>query len=275
MATARATQYTLPLEASWAPDLWGRVRNAAKQARANAQISAADLESQRLLAQATLAQTYFALRGQDALQDVLDQTVVADREVATIARSRFDTGVDTEVAAVQAEQTLQAAVVAATNAGILRAQYEHAIATLIGMPATSLAIPRRGLLVVPPPVPVGAPSQLLERRPDIAAAERQMAAANAQIGIGYAAYYPDLTLTGMVGLASSSLGSLLSWSNRVWSVGGTLSQTLFDGGMRRAQLDQYLAQYNALVAGYRQTVLTAFQQVEDHAVGRRRCSRTR
>ncbi|MEA2751086.1 MAG: hypothetical protein QOI41_5229 [Myxococcales bacterium] len=257
------TTFSAPAEASWAPDLWGRVRNTVKQAKYGAQISAADLESQRLLEQATLADTYFRIRGQDALQELLDSTVRVDEQIFNVTRSLYDTGIGTEVAAVQAEQTLQAARVQATNVKVLRAQYEHAIATLLGVPATDFSIPTRAQLATPPTIPTGTPSQLLERRPDIAAAERAMAQANAVIGIGYAAYYPTLTLTGSAGVASSALSSLFTWPSFVWSVGASVSQTVFDGGLRRATVDQFIAQYNATVAGYRQTVLAAFQQVED------------
>src|SRR5262249_175832 len=162
--------YSLPAEATWAPDLWGRVRNTVRGAKYSAQVSAADLEGQRLLEQATLAQTYFQIRGQDALQNLLDETVVADAEIARTPPSRLGTGVAAGRAAVGRERTPQAARVQATTAGLLRAQYEHAIATLIGVPATTFAIPRRALLATAPAIPVGAPSGLLERRPDIAAA---------------------------------------------------------------------------------------------------------
>jgi NodT family efflux transporter outer membrane factor (OMF) lipoprotein len=262
-SSGRFTSYSLPLEATWAPDLFGRVRNQVRQAKYNAQASAADLENTRLLEHATLAETYFEVRGQDALVDLLDATVKADAAVAETARSRFDTGVDTEIAAVQAEQTLQTARVQATNAAILRTQYEHAIATLVGQPATTFAIPKRAMLATAPPIPVGTPSRLLERRPDVAAAERTMAALNAQIGVGYAAYYPDLTLSASAGFQSNAISSLLSWPSRVWALGATLAETIFDGGLRSATIDQYIAQYNGAVAAYRQTVLAAFQNVED------------
>lgn len=259
----RFTSYSLPLDASWAPDLFGRVRNAVHQAQYGAQVSAADLESQRLLEQATLAMTYFEIHGQDALEEVLNATVEADTKILDLTRTLYGTGIDTEIAVVQAEQTLQSARVQAINVGLLRAQYEHAIATLLGVSATAFTLAKRPSLSAPPAIPTGVPSQLLERRPDIAAAERQMAAANAQIGVGYAAYYPTLTLTASAGLVSSALGSLFTWPSRVWSLGGQLSETLLDGGLRRATIDQYQATYNADVASYRQTVLTAFQQVED------------
>jgi NodT family efflux transporter outer membrane factor (OMF) lipoprotein len=259
----RFTSYVVPGEISWAPDLFGRVRNTVRQNQYAAQVSAADLESQRLLEQATLAQTYFQIRGQDALQDLLGSTVKSDQEILDATRALYTTGIGTDVAVVQAEQTLQTARVQATNAGILRAQYEHAIATLLGAPATDFTLAKRAWLGTPPSIPRGAPSQLLERRPDIAAAERQMAAANALVGVGYAAYFPTLTLTASGGFASSALSTLFSWPSRVWSLAASLSETLFDGGLRGATIDQYVASYNANVAGYRQTVLTAFQQVED------------
>ena len=259
----RFTSYSFPLDATWAPDLFGRVRNAVRQAQYGAQVSAADLESQKLLEQATLAMTFFQIRGQDALEALLDATVVADAKIYDVTQVQFDTGIGTQVAALQAEQTLQTARVQATNTGILRTQYEHAIATLLGVAATDFSMPICARLGKPPAIPIGTPSQLLERRPDIAAAERMMAQANATIGIGYAAYYPTLTLSASGGFASSALSTLFSWPSRVWSIGASLSETLFDGGLRRATIDQYVAQYNANVASYRQTVLTAFQQVED------------
>jgi NodT family efflux transporter outer membrane factor (OMF) lipoprotein len=151
----------------------------------------------------------------------------------------------------------------AINIGLARAQFEHAIATLIGKPTSSFSIPVKAMTTAPPPIPVGVPSELLERRPDIAAAERAMAEANAQIGIAYAAFYPTLTLTAAGAVESSTLDNLFRWSSRVWAIGGTLSQTLFDAGLRRATVNQFIATYNSAVAGYRQTVLTAFQQVED------------
>jgi NodT family efflux transporter outer membrane factor (OMF) lipoprotein len=164
---------------------------------------------------------------------------------------------------VQAQTTLESVQAQAINVGLARAQFEHAIATLIGKPASSSSIPVKPMTTAPPPIPIGVPSQLLERRPDIAAAERSMAEANAQIGIAYAAFYPTLTLTAAGGFESSTLANLFLWSSRIWAIGGTLSETLFDAGLRRATVKQFIATYNAAVAGYRQTVLTAFQQVED------------
>ncbi len=256
--------YTLPLEASWAPDLWGRVRNTIHQAQYNAQLSAADMENERLTEQASLAIFFFELRGQDAVQEIFDATVEADKKSVDLTRARYETGVDTEISLVQAENALQSAEAASTNLGIARAQFEHAIAMLIGTPASNFSMPIKPLEASPPEIPVGVPSQLLERRPDIAASERNMASANAQIGIATAAFYPNLTLSAQGGLESFALKSLFNASSRFWSVGPSVSETLFDAGLRRATVNQFVALYNANVAGYRQTVLNAFQQVEDN-----------
>lgn len=253
-----------PLDISWAPDLFGRVRNTVREYQAAAQVSEADLENERLLEQATLAQTYFQIRGQDALQDMLDATVKADKNIFDLTQSLYDTGIDNQLAVEQARQTLESAQAQATNAAVARAEYEHAIATLLGKAATDFTIPKRASLPEPPPIPTGSPSQLLERRPDIAAAERTMEEANAVVGIGYAAYYPTLTLTADGGFQSSSFTKWFSWPSRFWSIGPSVSETVFDAGLRRATIDQYIATYNADVASYRQTVLTAFQQVEDY-----------
>lgn len=258
------SEFQIPADISWAPDLFGRIRNTVREFQASAQISAADLENERLLEQATLAQTYFEIRGQDALQELLNSIVKLDEESLQLAQARYEVGTDTQVSVEQAKQVLESARATSTNIGIARAQFEHAIATLLGKAATDFSMPVRPLLAQPPAIPTGTPSQLLERRPDIAAAERQMAAANAVIGIGYAAYYPTLTLSASGGFASSAISKLLNASSRVWSIGPSVSETVFDAGLRRATIEQYIATYNADVAGYRQTVLTAFQQVEDY-----------
>jgi NodT family efflux transporter outer membrane factor (OMF) lipoprotein len=255
--------FVLPAAVSWEPDLWGKVRNTIHQAQYNAQLSAADLENERLTEQASLAIFLFELRGQDALQKVFDETIAADQKSVDLTRARYETGVDDQISLVQAQNALQSAQAAGTNLGIARAQFEHAIAVLIGTTASSFSIPVKPLDAIPPPVPVGVPSQLLERRPDIAASERSMAAANAQIGIAVAAYYPTLTLGAQGGFESSALNKLFLWPSRFWSVGPSISETVFDAGLRRATVQQFTALYNADVAGYRQTVLTAFQQVED------------
>jgi len=257
------TTYSLPLEASWEPDLWGKVRNTVRQSQYAAQVSAADLENERLTEQASLAEFFFQIRGQDELQRIFNDTVEADQKALDLTRALYETGIDDQISVVEAETTLQSAQAGATNVGIARAQYEHAIAMLVGKAATNFSIPVRPMTVAPPPIPVGVPSQLLERRPDIAAAERSMAEANALIGIAYAAYYPTLTLSAEGGFESSAFTKWLAWPSRFWSVGTALSETIFDAGLRRATVQQYVATYNADLAGYRQTVLTAFQQVED------------
>jgi NodT family efflux transporter outer membrane factor (OMF) lipoprotein len=252
------------LDISWAPDLWGKVRKTVQEFQYSAQLSAADLENERLTEQASLAAFFFEIRGQDALQKVLNDTVEADKKSLELTKALYETGMGDQIAVVQAQTTLESAQAAALNLGVARAQFEHAIAVLIGKPASVFSVPVRPMTTAAPPVPIGVPSQLLERRPDIAAAERNMAAANAQIGIAYAAFYPTLTLSAGGGLESSALQQLFSWPSRFWSIGGSLSETLFDAGLRRATVDQFIATYNAGVAGYRQTVLTAFQQVEDN-----------
>jgi NodT family efflux transporter outer membrane factor (OMF) lipoprotein len=265
VTTNRQSDVTaLPFSASWEPDLFGRIRNQISEAQYNAQVSAADLENERLIEQATLAITYFQVRGQDALQAVLDQTVADDQKALDLTRSQFESGITQEITVVEAENTLQNAKSAALNLGVARAQFEHAIATLIGTDASTFAIPVRPLESTPPAVPIGVPSQLLERRPDIAASERNMASANAAIGVADAAFFPALTLSATGGVQSSSWANLFNWSSRFWSVGPSVSQTVYDGGLRRATVRQYTAVYNANVANYRQTVLTAFQQVEDY-----------
>ncbi|MFZ0480678.1 MAG: efflux transporter outer membrane subunit [Terriglobales bacterium] len=266
---ATISEFSLPLDVSWAPDLFGRVRNAVRSAQATAQMSAADLENERLLEQATLAETFFEIRGQDELQRILNETVKADEEVLNSVQAQYDVGTGDQVSVEQARQTLESARASAINVAIARAQYEHAIATLLGKAATDFSMPIKPLTAEPPPIPTGTPSQLLERRPDIAAAERQMAAANATIGIGYAAFYPSLTLSASGGLASSAISKLFNAASREWSVGPSVSETIFDAGLRRATIDQYIATYNADVASYRQTVLTAFQQVEDYLAATR------
>jgi NodT family efflux transporter outer membrane factor (OMF) lipoprotein len=262
-AGRQSSLFSLPADVTWAPDLWGRIRSNIHAAQYNAQLSAADLENERLLEQASLAMFFFELRGQDALRKIFDETIEADKKSVELTRARFETGIDNEISLVQAQNALQSAEAAGANLGVARAQFEHAIATLIGKPASSFSLPVKPLDHSPPAIPIGVPSQLLERRPDIAGSERSMAAANAQIGVAVAAYYPNLTLSASGGFESSSLTNLLSYSSRFWSVGSSVSETIFDAGLRRATVLQFEATYNANVANYRQTVLTAFQQVED------------
>jgi len=255
---------SLPFDVSWEPDLWGKVRNTIREYQYAAQVSAADLENERLTEQASLAVYFFEVRGQDALQDLYNATVDADKKALDLTQSQYDTGVGDQISVVEARNTLQNAQAAATNIGVNRALYEHAIAVLIGANPSSFSIPVKSLKADPPPVPIGLPSQLLQRRPDIAASERTMASANAQIGVAYAAFYPALTLSASGGFESSTFKHLFDLASSVWSVGPSASETLFDAGLRRATVNQYIETYNADVASYRQTVLTAFQQVEDY-----------
>jgi NodT family efflux transporter outer membrane factor (OMF) lipoprotein len=269
-STGRTTSVgTLALDASWAPDLWGRVRNLISEEQYNAQISAADLENVKLTEQATLALVFFEIRGQDALQAVFSQTVADDQKALDYNRAQYDTGIGNEVSVVEAENTLENAQAALTGVGVARAEFEHAIATLTGNDPSTFSIPVKPLHAAPPAVPIGVPSQLLERRPDIAASERSMAAANAQIGVATAAFYPNLTLSANGGLDSATFKHLFDISSRFWSIGASVAQPVFDAGLRRATVNQYIEVYNADVAAYRQTVLTAFQQVEDYLAAER------
>jgi NodT family efflux transporter outer membrane factor (OMF) lipoprotein len=257
------TDFSLPFDVSWEPDLWGRIRNTVREYQYGAQVSAADLENERLTEQADLAEYYFELRGQDALQDLYNRTIAADRQSLDLTRALFETGIDSQEAVAQAEVTLEDAEAAGIGIAVNRALYEHAIATLIGKSASTFSMPVKLLTTPVPAIPVGVPSQLLQRRPDIAAAERTVAQANAIIGVEQAAYYPTLSLTGSGGLQSSTISKLFSLPALFWSLGASASETIFDAGLRRATVAQYTAAYNADVAAYRQTVLTAFQQVED------------
>jgi NodT family efflux transporter outer membrane factor (OMF) lipoprotein len=260
---AQSQVFSLPGEVSWEPDLWGKIRNTVRASQYAAQLSAADLENERLSEQASLAEYFFEIRGQDALQQILNDTVDADKKALDSEQARYDTGVDDQISLVESQTTLASAQSLAINIGIARAQYEHAIAMLVGKPASTFSIPVRPFTTAPPPIPVGLPSQLLERRPDVAAAERSMAAANAQIGVAYAAYYPTLTLSASGGVESSAIKNLMDAASRFWSAGPSISETVYDGGLRRATVNQYIATYNADLAAYRQSVLIAFQQVED------------
>ncbi len=242
----------------------GKIRNTVREFQYATQVSAADLENERLTEEADLAEYYFELRGQDALQKVYNDTIEADRRSLELTRVLVETGIDSPEAVAQAEVTLKNAEEAGAGVAQNRAIYEHAIATLIGKPASSFSLPVRPSTPQAPPIPIGLPSELLQRRPDIAAAERTMAQANALIGVEQAAYYPTLSLTGSGGLESSQIGSLFSVPAFFWSLGASASETIFDAGLRRATIAQYTAQFNADVAIYRQTVLTAFQQVEDY-----------
>jgi len=225
---------------------------------------AADLANERLTEQANLAVYYFELRGQDALIDLYRQSIEAYSQSLNLTRTLGATGIDSDQSVAQAELNLRSAEATATNLGIARAQYEHAIALLTGQPASTFSMPVHPLTTAIPSIPIGLPSEILQRRPDIAAAERTMSQANALIGVQTAAFYPSFSITAEGGLQSSSIGSWFSWPSRFFSVGPSATQTLFDAGSRRSTLAQYQAQYEADVAAYRQTVLTAFQQSEDY-----------
>jgi NodT family efflux transporter outer membrane factor (OMF) lipoprotein len=255
--------FSLPVTATWEPDLWGRVRLSVQNAVNNAQVSAADLENIRLSQQALLATDYFLLLAQDMQLVVLKDTIEAYEKNLQLTINRFNGGVASRSDITLARTQLAGAKAQSTDMHIARAQDEHAIAMLTGQLPSSLDIGPGKISAPPPPIPTGVPSQLLERRPDIAASERQVAAANANIGIAETAYYPTLTLSASAGFLSNNLATLLTYASRSWSAGPSLSQTLFDFGRRGAALEGAQAAYDATVAGYQQTVLAAFQEVED------------
>lgn len=256
--------FNMALNASWEPDLWGAVRRQVESSEANAQASAATLQAMRLSIQATLAQDYFQLRALDAEKKVIDDTVAAYAKTLELTQNRYAVGVAAKTDVVQAEMQLEAARAQAINLGVQRAQLEHAVAVLAGQPPSALSLANAPLTAKPPPIPVGIPSELLERRPDIANAERQVAAANAKIGVAKAAYFPTLTLSASNGFQSYSLASIFNAARRYWALGpASLSLVLFDGGARSAQMKQAIDAFDASVAAYRQAVLTGFQEVED------------
>jgi NodT family efflux transporter outer membrane factor (OMF) lipoprotein len=262
-AAESVLSFALPGSVTWEPDLWKRVRLSVENAAANAQVSAADLENIRLSEQALLATDYFSLAAQDMQQTVLQDTILAYGKNLQLTINRFNGGVASRSDITLAQTQLAGAKAQSTDLRIARAQYEHAIAILTGQLPSSLAIDATKIGGPPPPIPMAVPSQLLERRPDIAASERQVAAANANVGIAQTAYYPTLVLSANPGFLSTDLGNLITYASRTWSAGPVLSETLFDFGRRRAQLTGAQAAYDATVAGYRQTVLSAFQEVED------------
>ena len=263
-ATGAVNNYNLGLNAGWELDLWGRVRRSVEAGEANWQASAAQLEAARLSARATLAQQYFALRVADTTKRVLEDTVKAYARSLELTQNRYNAGVAARVDVVQAEVQLKSAQASLIDVGVDRAQLEHAIALVLGDVPANFALAPSDLAIRMPQVPVALPSELLERRPDIAAAERTMAAANAQIGVAKAAYFPTLTLTGATGFRTTNLANLLSAPSRFWSLGAAAVEGIFDGGLRRATSDQALAGYDVQVATYRQAVLTGFQEVEDN-----------
>jgi NodT family efflux transporter outer membrane factor (OMF) lipoprotein len=257
------TEYALPFSVSYTPDFWHRIRNNIAVEAYSAQASAADVATALLTTQADLATDYFELRATDMQIKILTDTMENYRQNVDLTTTLYKTGINSEQELVQAQNQLDTAIAQATDLGVARAEYEHAIATLTGKPPSELSIAVGTFNPEPPPIPVAVPSTLLERRPDIAALERTIAAANAEIGVTRAAYYPTLTLSASAGIESYSFVHWFNSPSRFWSLGPGLSQTLFDGGARRGQNEQAQAQYDSAVANYRQTVLTSFQAVED------------
>lgn len=256
--------YDLDLRASWEPDFWGRIRRSIEAGAAQADAAAADIESVRLSATAALVQNYFALRVLDAQARILDETVAAYGRFLKLTQNRYNAGVVGKSDVVQAEAQLKSTQAQRVDLGVQRAQLEHAIAVLVGESPTTLSIAPGPLSTSLPAIPTGVPSELLQRRPDIASAERSVAAANARIGVAQAAMYPSVTLSGSAGLSAATLPMLLQVPTYAWALGAAAAQTLFDGGTRQANVDQARAVFDQELALYRQTVLTSFQEVEDN-----------
>jgi len=263
-SSATRADYLLPVDVPYEIDVWGRIRHNVEANIATAQATAADLETVRLSIHTELAFDYFILHGLDAQRQLLDLTVAAFEKALELTSNRYNQGVASRLEVLQALTQLENTRALAIDLGVQRTQFEHAIAILLGKPPAEFSIPPAPIGIQPPAIPVGLPSELLERRPDIASAERRVAAANEQIGIAQAAFYPTVTLRSTIGLESSSLTNLFSWPSAFWSFGASLLQTVFDAGRRKAVTAQAQAAYDATVATYRQTVLTAFQGVEDN-----------
>jgi NodT family efflux transporter outer membrane factor (OMF) lipoprotein len=258
------SDFVVPVNVSYEADVWGRVRKNVESYREQAQASAADLAVVNLSMHADLAIDYFQARSLDAQEQLLNSTVKQYEQALALNQSRFDGGIASEVEVEQAKTQLQTTRAAAIDVGVMRAQFEHAVAILIGKPPAEFSLAPLPLTVPPPRIPVSVPSELLERRPDIAAAERRVASANAQIGVAKAAYYPVIGLFASGGFESSTITTLLQGPSGWWSVGASALGTVFDGGRRHAVNDQARAAYDLEVAAYRQNVLSAFQQVEDN-----------
>lgn len=270
LSTSTSSQsYELPGSVSWEPDLFGSVRNQITSDKNAAQVSAADLANETLSEQSSLAQYYFELRGQDSLQVLYNQTIAAYKQSLDLTKKLYETGIDSDEDVAQAETTLRTAEANAVAIATTRAQYEHAIALLLGESASSFSLPAQPLELKVPYIPTGMPSQLLERRPDIAAAERTVAEYNALIGVYKAAYFPTISLTGSGGTQTSDIAQIASVGALFWSVGASATETVLDFGARKANVQRYEALYRANVATYRQTVLNAFKEVEDYLVASR------
>jgi NodT family efflux transporter outer membrane factor (OMF) lipoprotein len=256
--------YAITGQVLWEPDLWGQIRRTVEQARANAQASAADLANVDLSVRSELAEDYFEMRGLDLQKQLLDNTVASDSDYLDLTKTRFKGGVATDVDVAQAQTQLQMVTAQDIDVGVARAQFEHAIATLIGTPASSFSLAFAPLTLDLPAIPAGVPSELLERRPDISGAERRTQAANAQIGIAISAYYPNVTLSGSGGFQSANAGTWIQGPSALWSLGGSAVELLFDAGRRHALTNQARESYEGQTANYRQSVLNAFQEVEDN-----------
>jgi NodT family efflux transporter outer membrane factor (OMF) lipoprotein len=263
-APAATGDFVLPFDFSYEVDLWGRVRRTVNASREEAQAVAADLATATLSIQAEVAFDYFELRAADSQKQLLDDTVKDYSDALQLTTNRFEGGAAPKSDVAQAQTQLDTAQAQDTDIGVQRAQYEHAIAILLGKPPAAFSLPPAALHVAPPAIPVGLPSELLERRPDIAASERRAAEANEQIGIARAAFFPTVTLGGSAGFEGTSILNWLNWPSRFWAIGPSAAQTLFDAGRRHATSDAALAGYDASVAAYREATLTAFQQVEDN-----------
>jgi NodT family efflux transporter outer membrane factor (OMF) lipoprotein len=259
-----ASAFQMPLDLTWELDLWGRVRRGVESSQAVAQASAADLAAVTLSIQAELASAYFRLRVLDAQQELLDDTTAIYRKSLELTNYRYEAGAAAKTDTLQAETQLRSTEAQALDIGLQRVQLEHAIALLIGKPPEAFSLPATALAAAIPPIPAGLPSELLERRPDIASAERQVAAANARIGVAKAAYFPTIQLSAAAGYQASQFAEWLTWPSHFWSVGPAMSASLFDGGLRSALSEQARAAYDGTVADYQAAVLTGFQEVEDN-----------
>ena len=262
-------EYTLPIDVSWELDVWGRIRRSVESSEASAQASAADLEAARLSARAEVAQDYFLIQSLDAQIRLLDATVIAFQKSLELTNNRYNAGVASRGDVLQAETQLKTTQAQAIDLEVLRAQTEHAVAVLLGKAPADFSLTVRPAVAAPPAIPGGVPEELLPRRPDVASAERTMAAANAQIGVAQSAYYPTVSINTSGGFESESIGNWFSVLGRFWSAGIATTQTLFDGGLRQSQVESARAVYEQDAAAYRQTVLTGYQEVEDNLAAQR------
>ena len=263
-AGRQTSTFNLPGSAAWEADVWGRIHTAVEGATANTQVVAANLENVRLSLQSTLAIDYFTIASIDMQRSILRESIAAYQNFVQLTINRFNGGVASRSDVALAQTQLATTTAQMTDLGITRATFEHAIAVLTGQPPSGLTLPELKIGAPPPTIPITVPSKLLERRPDIAAAERQIAVQNANIGLTKIAFYPTISLSASAGLQGSGLQNLFTWPAHIWSVGPSVSQTLFDFGRRNASLEQVMANYDATVATYRQVVLTAFQDAEDN-----------